>query len=73
MVSEGNQLNYCWNLKLPSGPTIFKLLNLCGNQLISRHELLMSLVLLFFGEKNIPTAEFGRISVETACWDMERK
>jgi hypothetical protein len=25
-----------------------------------------------FGE-NIPTAEFGMISVETACWDRERK
>ncbi len=26
-----------------------------------------------FGE-NIPTAEFGMISIEeTACWDMERK
>jgi hypothetical protein len=25
-----------------------------------------------FGE-NIPTAEFGMISAETACWDMERK
>jgi hypothetical protein len=25
-----------------------------------------------FGE-NIPTAEFGMISAETACWDTERK
>jgi hypothetical protein len=25
-----------------------------------------------FGE-NIPTAEFGMISPETACWDIERK
>jgi hypothetical protein len=25
-----------------------------------------------FGE-NIPTAEFGMISAEAACWDMERK
>jgi hypothetical protein len=25
-----------------------------------------------FGE-NIPTDEFGMISAETACWDMERK
>ncbi len=25
-----------------------------------------------FGE-NIPTAEFGMISAETACWDIERK
>ncbi len=35
MVSEGYQLNYCWILKLLSGPRIFKLLKLCGNQLIS--------------------------------------
>jgi hypothetical protein len=34
-VSEGYQLNYCWILKLLSGPRNFKLLNLCGNQLIS--------------------------------------
>jgi hypothetical protein len=25
-----------------------------------------------FGE-NIPTAEFGMILAETACWDIERK
>jgi hypothetical protein len=25
-----------------------------------------------FGE-NIPTAEFGIISAETACWDIKRK
>jgi hypothetical protein len=23
--------------------------------------------------ENISTAEFGRISAETACWDIERK
>jgi hypothetical protein len=34
-VSEGYQLIYCWILKLLSGPIIFQLLNLCGNQLIS--------------------------------------
>jgi hypothetical protein len=37
-VSEGYQLNYrwiLWILKLLSGPRIFKLLNLCGNPLIS--------------------------------------
>jgi hypothetical protein len=34
-VSEGYQLNYSWILKLLSGLGIFKLLNLCGNQLIS--------------------------------------
>jgi hypothetical protein len=32
----------------------------------------MSLFLLFLGE-NIPTAEFGMISAETACWDIDRK
>jgi hypothetical protein len=32
----------------------------------------MSLFLLFLGG-NIPTAEFGMISSETAGWDMERK
>ncbi len=33
-VSEGYQLNYPWILTLLSGLKIFKLLNLCGNQLI---------------------------------------
>jgi hypothetical protein len=28
---------------------------------------------VFFGGKNIPTAEFGMISAETACWDIGRK
>jgi hypothetical protein len=32
----------------------------------------MSLFLLFLGEK-IPAAEFGMISAETACCDIERK
>ncbi len=34
-VSEGYQHNSWLILKLLSGPRIFKLLNLCGNQLIS--------------------------------------
>jgi hypothetical protein len=34
-VSEAYQLNYCWISKLLSAPRIFKLLNLCGKQLIS--------------------------------------
>ena len=46
-VSEGYQLNYCLILKLLSGPRIFKLLNLCGNQLISIPKMLMSVFLLF--------------------------
>ncbi len=71
-VSENYQPNYCFILKLLNGPRIFKLLNLCGNQLISISELLMSLFLLFFGE-NILTAEFGMISAQTVCWDTERK
>jgi hypothetical protein len=29
------KVDYCWNSKLLSGTRIFKLLNLCGNQLIS--------------------------------------
>jgi hypothetical protein len=50
------------------------LLNLCVNQLISLPWLLSSCVFVtsVFGE-NIPTAEFGMISTETACWDIERK
>jgi hypothetical protein len=32
----------------------------------------MSLFLLYLG-KNIPTAEFGMIWAETACWDKEIK
>jgi hypothetical protein len=71
-VSEGYQLNYYWILKLQSGPRIFKLLNLCGKQLISIPELLCVFVPSVFGE-NIPTAEFGMISAETGCWDIERK
>jgi hypothetical protein len=34
-VSEDYQLNFRWILKLLSGPRIFKLLNLSGNQLIN--------------------------------------
>ncbi len=45
-VLEGYQLNYCWILKLISGPRIFKLLNLYGNQLISTS---WSLFLQFLG------------------------
>jgi hypothetical protein len=42
-----------------------------GNQLIST---LATFVFVHsdFGE-NIPTAEFGMMSEETACWDEERK
>jgi hypothetical protein len=32
----------------------------------------MSLFILLFGE-NIPTAEFGMILAETACWATGRK
>jgi hypothetical protein len=32
----------------------------------------MTFVLSVF-RKNIPTAEFGMISAETVCWDIERK
>jgi hypothetical protein len=46
---------------------MFKLPNLCGNQFIS---ILAAFVFVssVFGE-NIPTARFGMISAETACWD----
>ncbi len=50
MVSDGSQINYCWILKLLSGPRIFKFLNVCGNQNISIPELLMSLFFLFLGK-----------------------
>jgi hypothetical protein len=42
-----------------------------GNKLIST---LAAVVFVpsVFGE-NIPTAEFGLISAETACWDIERE
>ncbi len=33
VVYDDYQLNYCWILKLLSGSSIFKLLNLCGNLL----------------------------------------
>jgi hypothetical protein len=72
-VSEGYQLNYCWILKLLSGSRVFKLLNLCGNQLISIRSLAAyAFVPSVFGE-NIPTAEFVMILAETACWDKEIK
>ncbi len=65
-VSEGYQLKYCWILKLPSGPRIFRLLNMWGNQLISIPYLAAYVIVpSVFGE-NIPTAEFGMISAETA-------
>jgi hypothetical protein len=49
----------------------YKIPNLHGNHLIST---LAAFVFVpsVFGE-NIPTAEFGMVSAETACWDIERK
>jgi hypothetical protein len=49
----------------------YKLLNLCGNHLISTLAAFVSVYSVFGG--NIPTAEFGIVSAETACWDIERK
>jgi hypothetical protein len=67
-VSEGYQLNYCWILKLLSGPGIFKLLNLCGNQLSSTYtQAAYVFVPSVFGE-NIPTDEFGMIPVWPFVW-----
>jgi hypothetical protein len=71
-VSEGYHLNYCWILKLLSGPRIFKLLNLGGNQLIN-YTLYISVFVPSFLGVNISTTEFGIKSAETACWDIERK
>jgi hypothetical protein len=44
--------------------------NLHGNHLISTLAVFV-FVPSVFGE-NIPTAEFGMISAEMACWDIER-
>jgi hypothetical protein len=71
-VSQGYQLNNCWILKFLSGTKIFKLLNLCGNQNYQYTAAANVFVPSIFGE-NIPTVEFGTISVETPCWDREGK
>jgi hypothetical protein len=44
-----------------------------GNQLISTLAVIVFVPSVF--RENIPTAEFGMISIsaETACWDIERK
>jgi hypothetical protein len=68
-VSEGNQFNYCWIIKLLKVPRIFKLLILCGNQLISP---LDAFVFVPIREK-FPRAEFGMISAKTPSWEIERK
>jgi hypothetical protein len=71
-VTESYQLNYCWILTLLSGPRIFKLLNLCVNQL-RKYTLAANIFVPFVLGENIPTAEFGMISAETAWWAIERK
>jgi hypothetical protein len=71
-VSEDNQLNYCWSLKLVSGPRIFKLLNFVWYPTYQYTQAAYVFVPSVFGE-NIPTAEFGMIWAETACWDIESK
>jgi hypothetical protein len=61
-VSKGYQLNYCWILKLLTGPKNFKLLDLCGKNLqytLADYVFVPSVL----GE-NILTAEFGMISAE---------
>ncbi len=57
-----SQLNYCWILKLLSGLRILKLLNLCGNQVISMPLLLMWLFHLFLGKnsKSLIWNDIGR-------------
>jgi hypothetical protein len=49
----------------------YNLLNLHANHLISTLAALF-FVPSIFGE-NIPTAELGMVSAETACWDTETK
>jgi hypothetical protein len=71
-VSKGYQLKFCWILTLLSGPRIFKLLNLCVNQL-RKYILVANIFVPFVLGENIPTAEFGMISAETACWAIEKK
>ena len=53
-------------------PRIFKLLNLCGSQLVQYTLAANVFGPSVFGE-NIPTAEFGMISAEPACWAIERQ
>jgi hypothetical protein len=55
---------------LLSGPRNFELLNLCGAT-YQYTPAAYAFVPSVFGE-NIPTAEFGMILEETACWDIER-
>jgi hypothetical protein len=50
---------------------MFKLLNLRGNQLLKTLAAFVFVPSVFRG--NISTAEFGMISAETACWDIQRK
>jgi hypothetical protein len=71
-VSEGYQLNYCWIIKLLSGPRIFEFLNLCGNPTYQYTLAAYAFVPSVVGE-NIPAAEVGMISAETACWEIEKK
>jgi hypothetical protein len=49
----------------------YKLVNLRGNHLISNLAAFVFVPSVF--EENIPTAEFGTILAETACWDIDRK
>ncbi len=48
-----------------------KLLNLRANHLIGTLAAFVFVPSVF--RENISTAEFGIISAETACWDIERK
>ncbi len=56
------------DFQLVCGPIIFKLL-IC---VVTNLSVLPSFVPSVFGD-NIPIVEFGMISAETACWDIERK
>jgi hypothetical protein len=61
-VPEGCQLNCCLILKLLSGPRIFKLLNLCGNHLITYPSCLCICSLCFWKKhsNSLIWNDFGR-------------
>ncbi len=67
VMSVGYQLPLFLDFKVVKWTKNFNLLNLCGNQLIGIAD--YAFVASVFGE-NMPTAEFGMISAETACWDI---
>jgi hypothetical protein len=51
----------------------YELTNFRGNHLISTLSAFVFVPLSFVFGENSPAAEFGMISAEIACWDIERK